>query len=90
MLADTKAIGLFTKLGLKKDMNKVLQRLKKFHDGKSKYTLEQLQEQYDLVLMKIAIHLQDSDFILHRHLCNAWLPIWQDLKDFDRFHEHRL
>jgi len=88
MLADTKAIGLFTKLSLKKDIDKVLLRLKKFHDGKSKFTLEQLEEQYDLLLMKIAIYLQDNDLALHKHLCNAWLVIWEDLRDFDRFHEH--
>jgi hypothetical protein len=88
MLADTKAIGLFTKLGLKRDIEKVLLRLKKFHDGKSKFTLEQLEEQYDLLLMKIAIHLQDNDLTLHKHLCNAWLTIWEDLRDYDRFHEH--
>jgi len=88
MLADTRAIGLFTKLSLKKDIEKVLSRLSKFHDGKSKFTLEQLEEQYDLLLMKIAIHLQDNDLTLHTHLCNAWLVIWEDLRDFDRFHEH--
>ena len=88
MLADTKAVGLFTKLGLKKDIEKMLSRLSKFHDGNSKFTLEQLEEQYDLLLMKIARHLQDKDLTLHRHLCNAWLVIWEDLRDFDRFHEH--
>ena len=88
MLADTKAVGLFTKLSLKKDIEKMLLRLSKFHDGKSKFTLEQLEEQYNLLLMKIAIHLQDNDLTLHRHLCNAWLEIWEDLRDFDRFHEH--
>ena len=88
MLADTKAIGLLTKLSLKKDIDKVLRRLRNFHDGKSKFTLEQLEEQYDLLLMKIAIHLQDDDLTLHKHLCNAWLVIWEDLRDSDGFHKH--
>ena len=88
MLADTRAVGLFTKLSLKKDIEKVLSRLRKFHDGNSKFTLEQLEEQYDLLLMKIAIHLQDNDLTLHTHLCNAWLSIWEDLRDYDSFHEH--
>ena len=87
MLAKTKAVGLFTKLSLKKDINNVLKRLNQFHDGKSNFTLEQLEEQYNLLLMKIAIHLQDNDLALHRHLCNAWLVIWEDLRDFDRFKE---
>ena len=88
MLADTKAIGIVTKLGLKKDIEKMLLRLRRFHDGNSKFTLEQLEEQYDLLLMKIAIHVQDNDLTLHSHLCNAWLVIWQDLRDYDKFHEH--
>lgn len=86
MLADTKAIGMFTKLSLKKDIEKMLSRLSKYHDGKSKFTLEQIEEQYNLLLMKIAIHLQDNDLTLHRHLCNAWLVIWEDLRDYDNFH----
>ena len=90
MLAKTKAIGMFTKLGLKKDIEKVLLRLERFHNGNSKFTLEQLEEQYNLLLMKIAIHLQDNDLALHHHLCNAWLTIWEDLRDFDSFHEHDL
>lgn len=88
MLAKTRAVGMFTKLGLKKDIDKMLFRLNQFHNGNSKFTLEQLEEQYNLLLMKIAIHLQDNDLTLHRHLCNAWLVIWEDLRDFDRFHEH--
>ena len=88
MLAETRAVGIFTKLSLKKDIEKVLLRLKKFHNGKSKFSLEQLEEQYNLLLMKIAIHLQEDDLALHTHLCNAWLVIWEDLRDYDRFHEH--
>ena len=89
MLANTKAVSLLTKLSLKKDIDKVLKRLNQFHDGKSKFTLGQLEEQYNLLLMKIAIHLQDNDLILHRHLCNAWLVIWEDLRDYDRFKEQQ-
>lgn len=89
MLANTTAIGLFTKLSLKKDIDKVLKRLEAFHDGKGKFSLDQLEEQYNLLLMKIAAHLQDKDLLLHKHLCNAWLQIWEDLMDYDWFQEHR-
>jgi len=90
MLADTKAIGLLAKLGLRKDIKIILKRLEAYHDGKGKYLLDELEEQYDLLMMKIASQLQDRDLMLHRHLCNAWLEIWNDLSDFDKFHEHRL
>ena len=88
MLAKTSAVGFLTKLSLKKDIDKVLARLEKFHDGGGKYTLEQLEEQYNLLLMKIAAHLQDKDLATHRHLCNAWLVIWEDLQDPAYFMEH--
>jgi hypothetical protein len=89
MLANTTAVGLFTKLSLKRDIDKVLARLENYHAGKGKFSLDQLEEQYNLLLMKIAAHLQDKDLILHRHLCNDWLLIWEDLLDYDWFHEHR-
>lgn len=85
MLAKTSAVGLLTKLSLKKDINRVLSRLEDYHDGRGRFTLVQLEEQYNLLLMKIATHLQDKDLATHRHLCNAWLVIWEDLKDPERF-----
>jgi len=88
MLAKTSAVGFLTKLSLKKDIDKVLARMEKFHDGGGKYTLEQLEEQYNLLLMKISAHLQDKDLTTHRHLCNAWLVIWEDLKDPVYFKGH--
>lgn len=85
MLAKTSAVGLLTKLSLKKDINKVLSRLEDFHNGRGRFALVQLEEQYNLLLMKIATYLQDKDLATHRHLCNAWLVIWEDLKDPERF-----
>lgn len=88
MLARTTAVSLFTKLSLKKDINKVLARMEDYHAGRGKFSLEQLEEQYNLLLMKIAAHLQDKDLKTHKHLCNAWLVIWEDLKDPARFKDH--
>jgi hypothetical protein len=44
-----------------------------------------LQEQYDLLMMRIAAALQDKDVAPHGQLCNAWEPLWIDLKDRVRF-----
>ena len=71
----------------KEGIEPLTKQLKKL-DPEYYNTLEQLEEQYDLLLMKIAIYLQDNDLALHNHLCNAWLVIWEDLRDFDRFHQH--
>ena len=88
-LRDTKAVGPMTKMRLRNNINKVLNRLKRWHDNKSKFTLDQLQEQYHLLLMKIATLIHDDDLILHQQLCNAWARIWLDLKDPDRFRQIR-
>jgi len=88
-LRETKAIGKITKIRLGSDIKKVLSRLESWHDNKSKFTLDQLEEQYNLLLMKIAILIHDDDLFLHQQLCNAWAGIWLDLKDPDRFRQMR-
>ena len=84
-LADTSAIGFFDKVRLKTDIDRMLSRLKAYHNGRGKFTIEQLEEQYNLLLMKIAIRLQENDLLLHKQLCNAWLKIWVDLSDAELF-----
>lgn len=88
-LRETKAIGSITKLRLNSDVNKVLRRIDAWHGGNRKYSLDQLQEQYDLLLMKIAAFLQDRDLNLHQKLCNAWAVIWADLQDPQRVKDMR-
>lgn len=88
-LRETKALGALTKLRLKSDINKFLRRIDAWHAGNRKYSLDQLQEQYDLLLMKMATVLQDRDLELHQHLCNAWTVIWTDLQDPQRVREMR-
>lgn len=83
-LRETKAIGLIAKLQLKSDVSNILRRIDAWHSGNQKYSLDQLQEQYDLLLMKIAATLQDHDLNLHQKLCNAWGVIWSDLQDPQR------
>ena len=88
-LRDTKAVGTMTKIRLRNDINRVLGRLERWHGNKGRFTLDQLEEQYHLLLMKIAILIHDDDLILHQQLCNAWAGIWFDLKDPDRFRQMR-
>ena len=64
-----------------------LRMLKAFHAGGRNYTKDQLQEQYDLLMMRIARQLQDKDLALHGQLCNAWEPLWAQLQDRGRFME---
>jgi len=89
LLADglkrSNAVGLMEKLRLRSSIDDLIARLKAYHAGARHYTPAQLQQQYDLLLMRIAAHLQHKDQLLHGQLCNAWEAIWLDLIDSDRF-----
>jgi hypothetical protein len=76
---------MFEKLRLKSSIDELIARFKAFHRGTGKYTLAELQEQYDLLMMRIARLLQDKDLGLHGQLCNAWDSIWSTLQDRARF-----
>ena len=86
-LKDSRAVGLFEKIRLRSAINDLIERLQAFHLGNSTFSLAELQEQYDVLLMRIAANLQHKDVILHGQLCNAWEMIWQDLEDPKRFEE---
>jgi hypothetical protein len=86
-LKNSGAVGMFEKLRLKSSIDELIGRLKAFHGGNKQYTLAELEEQYDLLMMRIARLLQDKDVPLHGRLCNAWGSIWATLQDRGRFLE---
>jgi len=86
-LKNSNAVGLFEKVRLKSSIDELIGRLKAFHAGARRYSLAQLQEQYDVLMMRIATQLQDKDLPLHGRLCNAWDSIWSQLADRGRFME---
>jgi hypothetical protein len=86
-LKKSNAVGLVEKLRLKSSIDDLIGRLKAFHAGNRQFTLDELQEQYDLLMMRIARQLQDKDLPLHSQLCNAWGSIWATLQDRGRFME---
>jgi hypothetical protein len=84
-LKASSAVGLLEKIRLKSAIDDLIGRFKAFHAGATHYTQAELQQQYDLLLMRIAAHLQHKDQLLHGQLCNAWEAIWLDLVDGERF-----
>lgn len=86
-LKGSNAVGWVEKLRLKSSIEELIGRFKAFHRNDKRFTLAQLQEQYDLLMMRIAADLQDKDLVLHGQLCNAWEPIWTTLQDRSRFLE---
>lgn len=86
-LKKSRAVGFLEKISLKSAIDDLLRRFKGYHKGARKFSLEELQQQYDVLLMRIASHLQHQDVLLHQKLCNAWEIIWKDLSDPTRFSE---
>ena len=86
-LKDSNAVGMFEKLRLKSAIDDLIDRMKAYHQGVKRFALAELQEQYDLLMMRIAHQLQDKDLPLHGRLCNAWDSIWATLQDRQRFME---
>jgi hypothetical protein len=84
-LKNSKAVGLLEKIRLKSAIDDLIGRLEAFHNGAKTYSLAELQQQYDVLLMRIAAHLQHKDQVLHGRLCNAWDAIWRDLIDSSSF-----
>src|SRR5207247_10277209 len=52
-LRDTKAIGVFTKLSLKNQVDDLLSQFRTFHEGKSGAKLTPHRESYDVLIMKV-------------------------------------
>lgn len=84
-LRETKAIGFFTKLSLKNQMDDLLAQFRAFHEARSGATLAKLRERYDLLLLKILSLLQDSDQLLARDISVSREVLWSLLADPAKF-----
>ena len=84
-LKDTRAIGLFTKLSLKNQVDDLLSQFKAFHGGKVPPSLSELHQRYDLVLMKVLSLLQDGDPALAKAISSSRDAIWGILSDPQKF-----
>jgi len=60
-LRETEAIGVFTKLALKNQVDGLLGTFRAFYQGRLKTTLAELRRPYDLLLLKVLALLQDTD-----------------------------
>jgi hypothetical protein len=84
-LRDTKAIGLFTKLSLKNQVDDLLARFRDFYDKKNNARLEDLRQKYDLLLLKVLSVLQDGDPALASAISASREAIWGILADPQKF-----
>jgi hypothetical protein len=84
-LKETKAIGIFTKITLKSQVDDLLQQFRDHYQGKAKITMAQLRRSFDLLLMKVLSLLQDADQKLAAAIVASREAIWALLSDPKKF-----
>lgn len=80
-LRATKAVGFFTKLALKNQIDDLLGKFRCYHAGACDTPLPSLREEFNLLLMKVLSLLQDDDQDLFRTLAGAREILWNKLTD---------
>ncbi len=88
-LRDTHAIGVFTKLSLKNQVDDLLGVVRTYHGGQGKVTLQDARQRYDLLLLKVLSLLQDGDPALAADVRGSREAIWNLLADPVQFNKLR-
>lgn len=84
-LKDTKAIGVFTKLTVKNQVDDLLQQFRAYYQGKLKTTLTDLRRSYDMLVLKVLALLQDADPPLASAIAASRESIWSILSNPAKF-----
>ena len=84
-LKETKAIGVFTKISLKNQVDDLMKQFREYYQGKTKLSLKQLRQSYDLLMMKVLSLLQDTDKKLASAIVSSREAIWGLLSDQKKF-----
>lgn len=84
-LRDTHAIGVFTKLSLKNQVDDLLNQFRALYRGPNKRPPPELRQRYDLLLLKVLSLLQDSDPSLAAAISSSREAIWGILADPEKF-----
>jgi hypothetical protein len=84
-LKETKAIGVFTKITLKNQVDDLLDQFRAYYQGQLKTTLAELRQPYDRLLLKVLSLLQDGDPELARAVVASREAIWSILADPAKF-----
>lgn len=84
-LKETNAIGLFTKIAVKNQVDDLLKRLKAHYDSGGKTPSAQLRQTYEQLLLKVHDLLRDGDPALASAVANSRDAIWNVLTDPVKF-----
>ena len=84
-LRETNAIGVFTKLTLKNQVDDLLDRFQAHYEGRAKSTLPELRQPFDLLILKVLSLLQDRDSSLAGAILASREAMWGILADPVKF-----
>jgi len=84
-LRDTKAIGTFTKLALKNQVDDLLRQFKAHYQSGRQTSVDSLRQPYNMLILKVLSLLQDGDPALARTISASREAIWSVLADPEKF-----
>lgn len=84
-LKETQAIGVFTKLTLKNQIDQLLDQFRAFYQGNVKTSLAELRRSYDMLVLKVLALLQDADPPLASAIAGSREAIWGILSNPAKF-----
>jgi hypothetical protein len=84
-LRDTNAIGVFTKLALKNQVDDLMKQFRAHHQGGQKSSVASLRQPYDMLVLKVLSVVQDNDPALARTISGSREAIWGILADPEKF-----
>jgi hypothetical protein len=89
-LRQTPAIGVFTKLALKNQVDDLLAGFRSYHKRQGTKSLVELRRSFDMLLLKVLSLLQDTDPPLARDIVKSRAAMWGILEDPRKFTEFNL
>ncbi len=89
-LRETRAIGMFTKISLKNQVDDLLEKFRAYYKRQVRTTLAELRRPYEMLLLKVLSLLQDSDPPLARDIVASREAIWGILADPEKFTKANL
>jgi len=84
-LRETNAIGVFTKLALKNQVDDLLEQFRAHHQSGQKSNVDSLRQPYNMLVVKVLSLVQDSDPSLARTISGSREAIWAILADREKF-----
>lgn len=84
-LKETKAVGVYTKLTLKNQIDDLLDRFRAYYQGRLKTSLAELRQSFDRLVLKVVALLQDADPPLAGAIVSSRESLWAILSDPAKF-----